>query len=137
MALEVDGGRTGPLARIDVTPMADVIIVLLIIFMVTVPLLQQDVDLPDAAHAARSSPEGQLVVTIEGDGTLRVGPHRLAGDAVLVDVLRDALRGRADGTVHLRADEALDYARVEAVLDACRVAGATRVAVAAERGIGG
>ena len=125
MALTV-ARRAGPVADINVTPMADVMIVLLIIFMVAVPALtrEQSLTLPRAQNdAERNNPP--LVVVLDRSGLLR-----LAGATIALPELPGRLesllweRPEAARLVHVKADEGLPYAQVEGVLEACRSAGA-------------
>jgi biopolymer transport protein TolR len=120
--------RGGRIAEINVTPMADVMIVLLIIFMVTVPLIAEGPvrDLPPAQHAA-AKPAGPVVLSITSNegvflGTVPLGRHELE------ERLRPALQGARERVVHVRAPAGLPYFAVAGVLDACRRAGAEEIA---------
>jgi len=106
-------------SEINVTPLVDVVLVLLIIFMVVTPLLHRGVpiDLPETAHHARN------------DGTY-VEADRL-DDAALDVRLRQELRSPARA-VHVRADRSLKYGRVRAVLEALHVAGAGVIGMGSE-----
>ena len=128
MSMSVASERDGPVAAINVTPMADVMIVLLIIFMVTVPMLGQDdrVRLPDARNSMDLGQTGPLAIRIRDDGSVLVGDRRLEALALLAVELRDRpelLPGSAR-TIRIEADESLPYSHVREVLDACREAGA-------------
>ena len=119
-------------SEINVTPLVDVVLVLLIIFMVVTPLLHRGVpiDLPETAHHARKQDTGsQLVVSIRDDGTY-VEADRL-DDAALDVRLRQELRSPARA-VHVRADRSLKYGRVRAVLEALHVAGAGVIGMGSE-----
>jgi len=128
MAMSLETERGGPVAAINVTPMADVIIVLLIIFMVTVPMLGQDdrVRLPDARNSGDLGQSGALVIRIRDDGSVLVGDRRLDTLALLAVELRDRpeLVPESARTIRIEADQSLPYSRVREVLDACREAGA-------------
>jgi biopolymer transport protein TolR len=118
-------GRT-PMAEINVTPLVDVMLVLLIIFMVTAPLLNAGVpvELPDSQAKALDQAPKQVNVTLTVDGRLyldnaEVDPARFAGRLA-------ALPPGADGKppqVTLRADTALDYGKVVAVMGELNRAG--------------
>ena len=112
-------------ASINVTPLVDVLLVVLVIFMVVTPMLKQElpVDLPVAAtgHDAEVPPD-QVTLIATGDGQLL-----LNGTAIEESRLRDALAGRQ--VVFLEADRSLAYARVVDLLDACRTAGVERIGV--------
>jgi biopolymer transport protein ExbD len=126
--------RAGPLAEINVTPLADVIVVRLIIFMIAVPILSSDpaVRLPGALHAGHQERE-LLVVTLHRHGRVMIGSREILGPELF-----GQLRGRlldlpeADRIVYVRADEGLPYSQVERVLDLSREAGAGQVALMTE-----
>jgi biopolymer transport protein ExbD len=127
---ELDGVVTG----INVTPLVDIMLVLLIIFMVTAKLTSEaamKVNLPKAA-TAQTAPTPALMVTLDGKGGLRLGE-----DATDLDSLQAQLKREADRDpsvrVTLAADGGLPYRQVVAALDAVKRAGVTRVALAAER----
>ena len=118
--------RRAPMAEINVTPFVDVMLVLLIIFMVTAPLLTSGVpiELPDSRADAFEQQADQLTLAIAQDGTIYLDdapivPGRLP-DALL------ELRDSANGTlplVTLRADRSLDYGRVMGVMGELNRAG--------------
>ena len=122
------GSSRGTIADINVTPMADVMIVLLIIFMVATPMITQDaVTLPGAAHGAEDKRPKPLVIVLKTGGALKVdgtelGPYEPAL-AQLTDIASSA-PGRA---VWIKADKVVPYSWVSAVLDACRRAGAEEI----------
>jgi biopolymer transport protein ExbD len=125
------GRRAGPVADINVTPMADVIVVLLIIFMITVPALSNDpsVQLPDAANGAKRESE-RLVVTLSRNGDVRIGVRELTTPELLGKLQAGLLAlAEADRIVYVRADESLPYSQVERILDLARQAGAEQVAL--------
>jgi biopolymer transport protein ExbD len=123
---ESSGGR--PVATINVTPMADVIITLLIIFMVMTPMFGQDdhVRLPAAENAGQLHGEDELLLRVRDDGSVLLGDRRIDTLGLLAVELRDRreLLSKRPRPVRLEADAGLDYARVARVLDACREAGA-------------
>lgn len=146
MAMAVGGKRGGPMADINVTPMADVMIVLLIIFMVITPLLQKGVDvkLPDAANTKERKDEPKIpVIAVRKDMTtyLTQGTttQKLDNQADLLPALREQMRDLAEGTrmVYLKADEQLPYSAVMKVMDLAREAGVEEVALIAERKVQG
>jgi biopolymer transport protein ExbD len=128
MAMSV-GRKDGPVADMNVTPMADVIIVLLIIFMVAVPMLADDrtVALPRAVNSAERE-EKQMVVVLRADGSLNVGKSVLS-EPELAARLQAGLRDLSElqRVVYIRADEGLLYERVARVLELCRQSGAESV----------
>lgn len=126
-------GRRAPMADINVTPLVDVMLVLLIIFMVTAPLMTAGVpvNLPDSRAKALEQDRKPVAVSIERDGTIYLDDQQVAEDA-----LPDALAGVATRTqggkpppVLLRADRGLDYGRVMAVMGDLSHAGLNRVSL--------
>ena len=118
--------RRAPMAEINVTPFVDVMLVLLIIFMVTAPLLAAGVpiDLPESRANALAPEEDPVTISIDGDGFIYFGEDRLAAGE-LPERLAN-IRPRADGTlpqVTLRADQGLQYGRVMAVMGELNRAG--------------
>src|SRR5437016_11569366 len=100
-------GAGGVRSEINVTPLVDVVLVLLIIFMVVTPMLHRGVkiDLPETDHHAKKQDTGeQLVVSVRGDGTY-IETDRLEGEALLAK-LRSELK-TSSRPVHVRADKAL------------------------------
>jgi biopolymer transport protein ExbD len=130
MAMDGGGTRGATISTINVTPMADVIIVLLIIFMVTVPVFTRQVDLPDATRAHARS-DGPVVVTLRSDGSITLSEHGVVAPFELSARIRERL-AISDAVVQLNADEALPYDRVAEVLTACREGGAEQVAIMTE-----
>ncbi len=133
----VGGRKGGPMADINMTPMADVMIVLLIIFMVITPLLQKGVDvvLPQAGNIQEAEDAPQIpVVALKKDLTTYFGTQPLDSQAELLPKLRERMRDMGEGTrmVYLKADEELPYSEVMKVMDICREAGVEEVALIAE-----
>ena len=115
----------GSLSQINVTPFVDVMLVLLVIFMVTAPILQQgvNVELPTVeAGPLTSETEDQLVVAIDRNGTIHLNDTPL-DIADLVEKLAAIVKLRPDRTVYLRADKDVVYGKVVAVMAAVRNAG--------------
>lgn len=133
MATSLGGGRGNAMSSINVTPMADIIIVLLIIFMVTVPLVRQGrvAELPRAPHAGDRS-DGPLVLALPSDGTVRLDDQPIALGAALRMALEQRFQGVPSGArvVIVAADEELSFEAVRATLRDCREAGADEVALA-------
>jgi biopolymer transport protein ExbD/biopolymer transport protein TolR len=120
-------------AEINVTPLVDVVLVLLIIFMVITPYLQQgiDVELPIAEHstAAQARADDALVVSIAGDGTVYLGTDRVSVRA-LVDRLRPLVRADPDREILLKADATVHFREVRQVMTALRNLGANGLSLA-------
>jgi biopolymer transport protein TolR len=124
-------GRT-PMAEINVTPLVDVMLVLLIIFMVTAPLLKAGVpiDLPDSRAKALSETPEQITLTLERDGTLYIDDVPVAAGE-LAQRLSSVPPG-PDGKlplITLRADKSLDYGEVIAVMGELNRAGFTAISL--------
>lgn len=124
----------GSISHINVTPFVDVMLVLLVIFMVTAPILQQgvNVELPAVeAGPLVSDTEEQLVVAIDGEGSVHLNDTPL--DLVaLGEKLTAIVELRADRTVYLRADKDVVYGKVVAVMAAIRSAGIAKLGMVTE-----
>ncbi len=126
-------GRRAPMADINVTPLVDVMLVLLIIFMVTAPLLTAGVpvNLPDSRAKALDQEQEPVEISLDETGRLFVGDEEL-GEAALpgrLDAIAAASAGREPRQVFLRADRALDYGRVMRVMGELNRAGLNKVAL--------
>ncbi len=119
---------------INVTPLVDVMLVLLVIFMVVTPLLKQQVpvELPLAEHSRESEDTSQVTLTAAADGTLLLNDQRVADDG-LGNALRDLYAARADKTIFLEADRSLPYSRVVDLMDLCRSVGVERIGVVTKK----
>ena len=117
-------GSNSSISQINVVPLVDVMLVLLVIFMVTAPILQQGVqiDLPQAKAAALSGEEEQLVVSLNKTGTIFLNDNEIAL-AELGPKLQAVTQLRPDKTVFLRADRAVPYGDVVQVMAAVKAAG--------------
>ena len=125
-------GGTPMMGDINVTPLVDVVLVLLLVFMVTAPMMSRgiDVSLP-RADQPQISPEDRLTVTVNARGTIFVG-ERAVNIVLLEDEIRGRIAGRTDAVVYLRADEALAYGKVIEVVDKLKRAGVDRIGFAYE-----
>ena len=132
MGLSTSSGGRGSLTEINVTPLVDVMLVLLIIFMVTAPLIQQgvQVNLPETRAKAIDSTEQKLVLSIRADRTLwlgagddaaRVPPERLEA------LLRANVRVQKEKELYLMADKNLPYGVVVDVMATVQRAGISNV----------
>lgn len=121
------------MSEINVTPFVDVMLVLLIIFMVTAPLIQQgiDVQLPKTQAEGLKRNEDVLVVTVKRDGTLYVQRAKVAMKE-FEKKLEKILASRENREVFLRADEKVAYGTVAKTLAKLRRAGATRIGLVTE-----
>jgi biopolymer transport protein TolR len=124
-----DAGQRGKLAsQINVTPLVDVMLVLLIIFMVTAPIIQQgvEVSIPKVKAAALKSNEQEFVVSITRDGETYLNDRKLE-PAELTDKLEAISHTRPDLQVFIRADEQVAYGEVIRTMAAIKAAGIENV----------
>lgn len=123
----------GSMSQINVTPLVDVMLVLLVIFMVTTPILQQGVgvELPRVEADPMAGQEDQLVVAVSREGEVYLNAAELEIEA-LQTTLAAAVRNRPDQTVYLRADRNVMYGRVVEVMAAVRRAGVVRLGMVTE-----
>ena len=135
MAFGAGGGSADEVkGDINVTPLVDVCLVLLIIFMVVTPMLQQGVDvlLPSGPHAEKKpGEEGTLIVSIKQDGTVFVGQTWIP-DKDLPTYLRAEYQKDPSRTIQLKADKRINFGKVRMVMKAAKDAEFTRVAVMTE-----
>ncbi len=119
-----------PLADINVTPLVDVMLVLLIIFMVTAPLLAKGVkvNLPQASAAQPINQKDPIVVTVGKDGKVSLGADQVADNA-LIDGIRAMMGDDAARVVHVRGDTEAVYGEVVAVMDRLARNGITHIAI--------
>jgi len=142
MSMSVGGNKGGPVADINVTPMADIMIVLLIIFMVITPMLQKGVDvkLPLAANSVEKKEQAKLVeVAIKKDKTTFLKGIAITRPEEFVPKVKEALEElpETERVVYLKADQELAYSEVMHVMDLLREAGVEEIALIAERRTGG
>ena len=121
------GGRT-TMSEINVTPMVDVMLVLLIIFMVTAPLIQQGVkvNLPETKAAPVEATEKKLVLSIDAGRKVYIGDAEVALEE-LSDKLAANAKAQADKEVYLHADRDVPYGVVVEVMAAAQKAGINNV----------
>ncbi len=122
------GGRFGPaLSDINVTPLVDVVLVLLIIFMVTAPMMTRGIDvrLPKTETGSDANEE-RLVVSVDKDGVAYLN-DRPINLHLLTDRLKQEMKRSGIDFVFLRADQDVPYGRVMLVMDEIKKAGADRV----------
>jgi len=129
MAMSTGGGReTGTLADINVTPLVDVMLVLLIVFMVTAPMIQTGVDvtLPEAKAQTVPDESGKLIVTMTKDKRVFIGRMEIPF-ADVETKLKSNAKLQADREVYLHADTNLSYGYVVKVMAAIKLAGGDKM----------
>jgi biopolymer transport protein TolR len=128
MGMSSGGGHKSALSDINVTPLVDVMLVLLIIFMVTAPLIQQGVkvSLPHAKAAPVEGKEKKLVLSIDKTGKIFIGDAEVPFEQLEAKLKANA-RAQADKEVYLHADRDLKYGIVVEVMAAAQRAGVENV----------
>jgi biopolymer transport protein TolR len=128
-----DDRTTGSISQINVTPLVDVMLVLLVIFMVTAPILQQGVtiNLPKVRAAALTGEETQLVVAVDAKGQIYLNDVSMK-EPDLGAKLRAILKERPDRQVFLRADQQVRYGVVAHVIATIKGAGVERLGMVTE-----
>ncbi len=125
MAMDVGGAKGGIKSDINVTPLVDVMLVLLIIMMIVAPMLQKgaNVRLPAAANSAvKPETSGQTVVAVTADGGFWVNGVRVP-DTELRTRVEDILEGKSERVVLIKADVDAQYGKVMDAMDELRGAG--------------
>jgi biopolymer transport protein TolR len=126
--------RKKPLiAQINITPLVDVMLVLLVIFMITAPMLQQgvNVSLPRVAAQSLGVAHKQLVIAVTSDGTVQLDGATIDVNA-LSERLTTLLGADPDRPVHVRADKIVPYGKVAEVMGAVQKAGAKKIGMVTE-----
>jgi biopolymer transport protein ExbD len=119
---------------INVTPLVDVVLVLLVIFMVVTSLIKQEVpvELPLAESSRQTQNLSQVILTMRADGSLLLN-HETVPRQELSARLAAISATRSDKTIFLEADRSLLYDRVVQVMDECRAAGMTTIGVITQK----
>jgi biopolymer transport protein TolR len=122
----------GTLSEINIIPLVDVILVLLLIFMLTAPLMYRgiDVNLPKSSGKP-TAVEERVVLTVTKEQTIYINDKPVALGAV-EQALRDLFKNRQDKTLYLRADQALQYGLVVETMDRVRRAGIEKLGMVTE-----
>ena len=137
MAMSVGNGASGvdeteyrPISEINITPMVDVMLVLLIIFMVTAPLLVAGVpvELPNTSAARISQPKKPVIVSLAADGSLFVRDEQVSRE-ILIPKLMAVRAAEGDMVVYVRADKTRAYGEVMDILGKVGESGYARVSL--------
>jgi biopolymer transport protein TolR len=136
MAMDLGGAQGGVKSDINVTPLVDVMLVLLIIMMLVAPLLQQGVSvkLPTATnYVDKPEVSGQTVVAIAPDKSVYLNAKPLRPEEELGVKVKDLLEGKNEKIVLIKADEAVDYSAVMGAMDELRKAGIEDIGLIIDR----
>jgi biopolymer transport protein TolR len=126
-------GRYRPMSEINVTPLVDVMLVLLVVFMVAAPLLTVGVpvDLPQTQAPPINEPKEPLVITINGEGHIFIQETDVPAES-LVPRLTAITGANPDALLYVRGDKAINYGRVLEVMSMVSTAGFRKVSLIAE-----
>jgi biopolymer transport protein TolR len=121
-------GRKRLVSEINVTPLVDVMLVLLIIFMITAPMMTQgiDVDLPETTAKSLRQEEKPIVITITKDGELSINEIPLV-HALMVQELEQNYAANKDQSIFIRADKDVAYGHVVTVMEEIKTVGFDKV----------
>jgi len=129
-----DGRGHRPMSEINVTPFVDVMLVLLVVFMVTAPLLTVgvSVELPETAAASIPGQDEPLAVSIDAAGRVYIQDSEVSMET-LIPRLEAITQNNPDARIFVRGDKSIDYGRVMEVMGTLNSAGFRRVALITER----
>lgn len=121
----------------NVIPMADIMLVLLIIFMVVTPMLQKGFSVemakvPNPSDLPDADKDDAIIVAVARDGGIYIGNTKTSKDQI-TDTIKDQVSNRIDKTIFIRADQRAKYGDVSAVVDEVRNAGVDKVGLLTER----
>ena len=133
MSFKFDRSRKEPMSEINVTPFVDVMLVLLIIFMVTAPLLTVgvQVDLPESAADSLPDDQEPLTISINSKGEIYIQEHQVTYQQMITKLLAIA-KNRTDTRIYVRGDKNINYGRVLEVMGTLSGAGFSKVALISE-----
>ena len=129
MAFKINRSKNTPMSEINVTPFVDVMLVLLIIFMVTAPLLTVgvQVDLPESAADSLPDDQEPLTISINSKGELYIQEHKVTFQKLIPKLLAIA-KNRTDTRIYVRGDKTINYGRVLEIMGLLSGSGFTKVA---------
>ena len=133
MSFQLNRSSKEPISEINVTPFVDVMLVLLIIFMVTAPLLTVgvQVDLPETSADSLSEDQEPLTLTINSKGEVFIQEHQVDFEKIVQKILAIS-NNRTDTRIYVRGDKAINYGRVLEVMGMLSGAGFSKVALISE-----
>ncbi|TAL17554.1 protein TolR [bacterium] len=133
MAMNPSGDRRGAMAEINVTPLVDVMLVLLIIFMVAAPMIQQgvDVNLPKIVATELPANTDLLIVSVNKTGSVYIGKTQIPMDQ-LAEKVEALYKDKADKEAFLRADKDVPYGVVVNVMSQMKRAGIEKLGMVTE-----
>jgi len=129
-----DGNEEGLVSSINTTPLVDVMLVLLIIFLITIPVVTHSVAvaLPHEVNQPTKTRPQNIVIAVDKDGNLYWNDQKLADAGVLLERLKQRSVEQPQPEVHIRADKDVRYASVGRVVATCQRAGIGKVAFITE-----
>src|SRR4026209_2443104 len=141
MAMDLGGAKGGVKSDINVTPLVDVMLVLLIIMMLVAPLLQQGitVTLPKASNSVdKPETRGQTTIAISVDNHIYLNAKEVVDKTQLGEVVKTLLEDKKadEKVVFIKADQGVDYGAVMAAMDSLRVAGMEDMGLITEKPVG-
>ena len=133
MAFKFNRSRKEPMSEINVTPFVDVMLVLLIIFMVTAPLLTVgvQVDLPESAADSLPDDQEPLTISINSKGEIYIQEIKVGYEKIIPKLLAIA-KNRTDTRIYVRGDKSINYGRVLEIMGMLSGSGFTKVALISE-----
>ena len=133
MAFKLNRSRKGPMSEINVTPFVDVMLVLLIIFMVTAPLLTVgvQVDLPETSADTLPEETEPLTLTINAKGEIFIQETKVEYEKIIAKIMAVS-NNRTDTRIFVRGDKTINYGRVLEIMGMLSGSGFTKVALISE-----
>ena len=133
MAFNFNRSKKEPMSEINVTPFVDVMLVLLIIFMVTAPLLTVgvQVDLPESSADSLPDDQEPLTLSINSKGEIYIQEHQVTYQKMIPKLLAIA-KNRTDTRIYVRGDKTINYGRVLEIMGLLSGSGFTKVALISE-----